>query len=37
MDMKMREQTNNELLLDIYASAWVIVFCTFIGAVTQWM
>jgi hypothetical protein len=32
----MKEQTNNELLLDIYASAWVLAFCAAIGAVTQW-
>jgi hypothetical protein len=31
----MREQTNNELLLDLYAAAWVIAFCTAVGGVVS--
>jgi hypothetical protein len=33
----MRERTNNELLLDIYASAWVIAIGTAIGGLSQWL
>ena len=32
----MREQTNSELLLDIYAAAWVLAVATLIGAAVQY-
>jgi hypothetical protein len=31
----MREQTNSELLLDIYASAWVIAVATLLGGIVS--
>jgi hypothetical protein len=33
----MKERTNNELLLDIWASAWVLAVATLIGGLSQWL
>jgi hypothetical protein len=33
----MKEQTNIELLLDIYAATWVLAICTAVGGLSQWL